>query len=112
MHRTLVVLFALTIGVPLAATIAGVDGGDEAAENRELANFPRWDGTWTSTRAYPDAFTRWFYDHFAFRAALVRWYGESRLSGFGVSPSTAVVKGRDGWLFYGDDGGVEDYANE
>src|SRR5438093_10500959 len=101
MRRALVVLFALTIGVPLAATISGGAGGGAAAENRDLAKFPRWDGSWTSTRAYPDAFTRWFEDHFAFRATLVRWYGESRLFGFGVSPSSAVVKGDEGWLFYG-----------
>ena len=42
---------------------------------------------------------------------LVRWYGESRLFVLGVSPSAAVVKGRDGWFFYGDDKAIEDYAN-
>jgi alginate O-acetyltransferase complex protein AlgJ len=28
-----------------------------------------------------------------------------------VSPSTTVLKGRDGWLFYADDGGLDDYTN-
>jgi alginate O-acetyltransferase complex protein AlgJ len=28
-----------------------------------------------------------------------------------VSPSSAVIKGRDGWLFYGDDSGADDYVN-
>ena len=28
----------------------------------------------------------------------------------GVSPSKAVIKGRDGWLFYADDGAMADYA--
>ena len=88
-----------------------MDGGDREAENRELAAFPHWDGTWSSARAYPDAFTAWFEDHFAFRADLVRWYAESRLFGLGVSPSSAVLKGEDQWLYYGDDGGVVDYAN-
>ena len=41
----------------------------------------------------------------------MRWYGESRLFGFGVSPSAAVIDGRDGWFFYADDKAVEDYAN-
>ena len=49
-------------------------------------------------------FGAWFDDHFGFRSTLVRWYGESRLFGLGVSPSAAVVKGRDGWFFYADDG--------
>src|SRR5258708_4832262 len=93
-------LFAIVISLPLAANLAGVDGADPGAENRELAEFRR------------DGFTAWFNDHFGFRSMLVRWYGESRLFVLGVSPSTAVIAGRDGWFFYGDDKGAEDYANE
>ena len=64
-------------------------------------------------RAITDCRLRdWFEDHFGFRSTLVRWYGESRYFWLGVSPSAAVIAGRDGWLFYGDDGGIEDYANE
>ncbi len=111
MNRALIVLFVVIITLPMAGTLAGVDGGDREAENRELAAFPHWDRTWASTRAYPDAFASWFEDHFAFRADLVRWYAESRLFGLGVSPSSAVLKGEDQWLYYGDDGGVLDYAN-
>ena len=110
-HRTLVILFVATISLPLAGTIAGVDGGDPAAENRELASFPRWNGTWPSAQAYPDAFSRWFDDHFAGRARMVRWYGESRLFGLRVSPSPDVLTGDDEWLYFADDGGVEDYTN-
>jgi hypothetical protein len=111
MNRVLIVLFVAIIALPMAGTLAGVDGGDPEAENRELAAFPHWGGTWASAEAYPDAFTTWFEDHFAFRDKLVRWYGESRLFGLGESPSSAVLKGTDQWLYYGDDGGVTDYAN-
>jgi alginate O-acetyltransferase complex protein AlgJ len=93
-------LFAIIISLPLAANLVGVDGADPGAENRELAEFRR------------DGVTAWFNDHFGFRSTLVRWYGESRLFVLGVSPSAAVIKGRDGWFFYGDDKGAEDYANE
>jgi len=93
-------LFAIIISLPLAANLVGVDGADPGAENRELAEFRR------------DGITAWFNDHFGFRSTLVRWYGESRLFVLGVSPSAAVIKGRDGWFFYGDDKGAEDYANE
>lgn len=105
-------LFVVVIALPLAANLAGDDGADARAENRELASAPRLDGTLKSLEAFPDALSRWFEDHFGFRARLVRWYGESRYWGLGVSPSTTVVKGRDGWLFYNDDGGMADYANE
>ena len=81
------------------------------AENRELAAFPRLDGTWASIAAFPANFGLWFDDHFGFRSLLVRWYGETRLFVLGVSPSAAVVKGRDGWFFYGDDKAIEDYAS-
>jgi alginate O-acetyltransferase complex protein AlgJ len=106
-----IVLFLLVIALPLAANLAGDDGADAQAENRELASMPRLEATWASLSAFPTGFSRWFEDHFGFRARLVRWYGESRLWALGVSPSATVVKGRDGWLFYADDGGIEDYAN-
>jgi len=98
MNRAITALFVVIISLPLAANLAGVDGADPGAEHRELA-------TWK------DGLTNWFDDHFGFRSALVRWYGESRLFGFGVSPSPAVIVGRDGWFFYADDKAVEDYAN-
>jgi len=98
MKALLVALFLAVISLPLAANLAGVDGADPAAENRELAAFHR------------DRPAAWFEDHFGFRARLIRWYGESRLFVLGVSPSTAVVYGRDGWLFYADDSSIDDYA--
>jgi alginate O-acetyltransferase complex protein AlgJ len=98
MNRLLVILFVVVISLPLAANLAGVDGADPGAENRELA-------TWK------DGLSAWFGDHFGFRSTLVRWYGETRLFGLGVSPSAAVMAGSDGWFFYADDKAVEDYAN-
>ena len=98
MNRALTILFAAIISLPLAANILGRDGGDPTAENRELA-------TWK------DGVTAWFGDHFGFRSALVRWYGESRLFLLGVSPTPAVIAGRDGWFYYADDKAIEDYAN-
>jgi hypothetical protein len=109
--RLLVVLFVIVISLPLAANIAGVDGADADAEHRELAPFPRVDASWQSVAAFGPALSAWFDDHFAFRSTLVRWYGESRLFVLGVSPTTAVVKGREGWFFYGEDQSIEDYAN-
>ena len=109
--RLLVALFVAVISLPLAANLAGIDGADPGAENRELAAFPRVDGSWTSIAELPDSFSLWFDDHFGFRSRLVRWYGDVRLFVLHVSPSAAVVKGEHGWFFYGDDKSVEDYAN-
>lgn len=109
--RILAWLFAIIISLPLAANLAGVDGADAAVENRELAPFPRVDGRWTSIAAFGPGVAAWFDDHFGFRSTLVRWYGESRLFLLLVSPTSTVVPGHDGWLFYADDQSIEDYAN-
>ncbi len=108
----LVICFLLVIALPLAANLTGHDGADAVAENRELAAFPQLDATWSSISTFGNGFERWFEDHFGFRSWLVRWYGESRLFGLGVSPSAAVVKGGHGWFFYADDEAMTDYANE
>ena len=108
----LVILFLVAIWLPLGANLTGHDGADPGAENRKLAAFPHLDATWPSISTFRNGLGRWFDDHFGFRSSLVRWYGESRLFGLGVSPSTAVVKGRDGWFFYADDDGMTDYAEE
>jgi hypothetical protein len=107
----LTLLFLAAIALPLTANLLGVDGADPGAENRELASFPRVDRSLASVTALPAGLAAWFEDHFAFRSRLVRWYGESRLFVLHASPSAAVVKGENGWFFYGDDKSVEDYAN-
>jgi alginate O-acetyltransferase complex protein AlgJ len=107
----LIALFLIVISLPLAANLAGFDGGDPGAEHRELAAFPRVEASWRSIADLPGNLSLWFEDHFGFRSDLVRWYGESRLFVLGVSPSAAVVKGEHGWFFYGDDNAIEDYAH-
>ena len=111
MKRLLVLLFVAVIALPLAVNLAGIDGADAGAENRELAAFPAIDGSLASIATFPTGFSGWFDDHFGLRSRLVRWYGESRLFVLRGSPSSAVVPGGHGWLFYGDDKAIEDYAN-
>jgi len=110
-NLSLTLLFLVAISLPLTANLLGMDGADPGAENRELAAFPHYDGSLTSLMALPEGFAAWFEDHFGFRSRLVRWYGESRLFVLRASPSAAVVKGENGWFFYGDDKSIEDYAN-
>lgn len=109
---SLVALFLAILWLPLALNVAGFDGADPGAENRELAPFPRFDGTARSLTNYGHDLGKWFEDHFGLRSTLVRWYGDSRLFVLDVSPSASVLKGRDGWFFYADDHALEDYASE
>jgi alginate O-acetyltransferase complex protein AlgJ len=111
-RSTLILLFVAAITVPLGATLAGVDGADPQAEKRELASFPSFDGSWRAAVQFPTGLCAWFEDHFAFRTRLVRLYGELRFFGLGVSPNPSVVAGRDGWLFYGGDSGMDDYTRQ
>src|SRR5262245_32750919 len=114
MHRpanlALVTIFLAVISLPLAANLIGLDGADPVAENRQMAAFPVIDGSWRSVVEFPLGLGRWFDDHFGFRSDLVRWDASSRLFGFDVSPSTSVLRGKNGWLFYADDGATEDVA--
>jgi alginate O-acetyltransferase complex protein AlgJ len=96
----LVTLFIVIIALPPSLNLVGLDGGDAQAENRELVTFV---GT------NPSA---WFEDHFGLRSTFVRWYGETRLFLLRVSPTPVVLKGRDGWFFYADDKGLDDYVCE
>ncbi|HMD35904.1 MAG TPA: hypothetical protein VKH42_13095 [Vicinamibacterales bacterium] len=109
MRLLLTVAFVAIISLPLAATLAGHDGADPAAENRELAAFPTHASG--SMADFGAGLTRWFDDHFAFRSTLIKSYGEERLFWFGVSPSAAVVAGSNGWFFYADDNAIDDYAS-
>lgn len=106
----LVSLFIAAISLPLGANLLGRDGADPIAENRTLANFPVLGGTWKSLRDFPGGLCDWFDDHFGFRADLIRWDASGRLFAFETSPSTAVLRGKNGWLFYADDGASEDVA--
>jgi hypothetical protein len=108
----IVVLFLLTIGLPLTVNLAGGDGAEVGVENREFAPFPRLEPSLGGVVAYVGGVNSWFADHFGFRSRLVRWYGETRVYWLGVSPSSSVLRGRDGWLFYADDGALEDISNE
>ncbi len=109
-QAAIALLFAVLIGMPLASNLAGHDGADAAAENRELAAFPRLGRSLKLWAAFPNAFSDWFEDHFGGRATLVRWDSSVKLFGLHVSPSDSVIVGKDGWYFYADDGAVEDYT--
>jgi alginate O-acetyltransferase complex protein AlgJ len=110
-NGVLAVIFVLAVSLPLGANLSGGDGFDPDAENREPARFPALDGTWASLADVPRGLGRWFDDHFGFRADLVRLNAEIQFFCLETSPSPSVLLGKDGWLFYAEDGAMEDYAN-
>ncbi len=112
LHWCLVVAFLGILVTPPIANLLGHDGADQDAENRTLAPFPAVSTAWSDVRGFLPGLDAWFADHFAFRATLVRWYGISRYFWLGVSSSPSVAPGPRGWLFFVDDGGLEDFTNQ
>ncbi|MGE0444203.1 MAG: hypothetical protein AB7P99_03175 [Vicinamibacterales bacterium] len=107
--RFIVAVFLVAICLPGLALIGGIDGAGDS-ENRTPAPPPAAPTSWDTARAWPDAFTRYFEDHFAFRRDLVRAQAALRLEGLGVSPAASVIPGEDGWYYYADDSALEDYT--
>jgi alginate O-acetyltransferase complex protein AlgJ len=111
-NALLVALFLTAISMPLGLNLAGIDGADAEGENRKLNEAPSYDGTLDSIGRFGNQFGKWFEDHFGLRSELIRWHGIVHYFWMGVSPSRNVLLGRDGWLFYTEDGGLPDYTND
>ena len=107
----IVAIFLAVIAGPGLGLALGVDRRAIAeAEMRELAPPPAWPVDWSALNAWPSAFSRYFVDHFAFRARLLHLHAVALWEGLRTSPSDTVIAGTDGWLFYADDGGLDDYV--
>ncbi|MBS1819697.1 MAG: hypothetical protein JSU08_17320 [Acidobacteria bacterium] len=111
LNQFIVAAFIAIIAAPPLANALGHDGADQEAENRALATFPALSLHWGDVRAFLPGLDAWFADHFAFRSTLVKWYGITRYLWMGVSSSPSVGVGSRGWLFFVDDGGIEDFTN-
>ena len=62
-------------------------------------------------RAQKLAYQQLVNDPAKYRGVLVRLQAAFRFVVLGVSPLPEVIRGRDGWLFYADDGGLDDYLS-
>ncbi|MEE8467512.1 MAG: hypothetical protein V3T22_03610, partial [Planctomycetota bacterium] len=110
--RLAVALFLVAIALPAVLAIPraprepgepgeGGPGQEQVeGEQRRAAKLPSLPTHAAGLEAYPDAFDRWYSDAFGFRRNLVRWYNLLRWFGLGVTGSSKVVRGEDGWLFY------------
>jgi hypothetical protein len=71
-----------------------------AQENRLAAPLPKLRSTIKSFREAPALFEKYFVDRFAFRSNMVYARNALLVKAFAVSPSTAVLVGKDNWLYY------------
>ncbi|MDE7137108.1 MAG: hypothetical protein K2O29_01430 [Ruminococcus sp.] len=83
---------------------------DASGEKRRLSDAPKIkndDGK--INFEYCDEFETYFSEHFAFRQQLVTLDGRFKSTVFGTSPNKDVIKGKYGWLYYGET--VNDFLN-
>jgi hypothetical protein len=107
----IIVLFLAVLLVPGLGLAIGVDSASVSeAEMRELSGFPSWSWTPGSIAAWPGRFRTYFEDRFTFRGRLLTWRTNFLWHRLGSPSSSTVFAGKDGWLFYAIDGGLEDYA--
>jgi hypothetical protein len=104
-----IALFLAAILAPSVDSMIRPDAArsPEQAEQRRAAPRPKLGLELAGLLAYPDAFANYFEDSFGLRDVLLRWHSLEKLFVFGVSPSSAVVLGRDDWMFYTRDQSME-----
>jgi hypothetical protein len=96
----------VTLLLPAFGGFTGLGRDTEVVERPDVSDAPPTDA------GPPAAVQRWsrgLDDGFAFRGALIRAQAVLRYRLFGVSPQPEVIRGRDGWWFYADNGGLDDY---
>src|SRR5437660_210602 len=100
----LIAVFAAVICLPILDTKLHLAPAIELQENRVPADFPAWDGKPATLDKFPAGFEAWFNDHFGFRNLLVRWDALLRTCWLRDSPVSTVTIGKNGWLFFTNDG--------
>ncbi len=98
--RMLIGIIGLMMGLMLLAP--RIVRGPDLEENRVLAQRPAWPRSIDELSLFRKAADAWISDRFPARPHLIGALNRARML-IGVSGSSRVVIGRDGWLFY--DGG-------
>ena len=98
----LIALFLSAITMPMLGLVLRLDSALTLDENRVLASFPDVKGRRAWVDEFPAKFESYFNDRFGFRQRLIQWLNYVKVAGLRVSPSSRVILGANGWLFYGD----------
>lgn len=109
--RAIVILFLAIITIPGLGLALGFSRATVSeSEMRELATWPAWSWQPKSMVAWPGQFQKYFEDHFLGRNRLIDWRSSLLWNGLHTSSSDQVITGKDGWLFYAADGGLDDWT--
>ena len=109
MNIFVVIIFFLSISIVSIGMVLKLDRLPQNAENRKLAELPSIKFEVNALELYPKKFTDYFNDHFGFRNTFVVMNFFIRHNILRESPSSQVILGKNGWLFYTNDRAIEDY---
>lgn len=99
--------FAALLCAPFLGWLLKVRPPESAVDLRKLAEWPAYD---LATRAaWPAKFDAWLNDHFPLRAHIIRLHSLLRHRWLGA-PSSTVLVGKSGWLYYTGDRTLEDFV--
>jgi alginate O-acetyltransferase complex protein AlgJ len=119
----LIAIFCAGLCLPLIGVSIGSHGWDTASRaDRRKSDLPVLlglrearittpAGKLKAVAKFPGQFKYYLADHFGFRNLLIRLHGLTMVKGLGVTSSSKVVLGQDGWLFLADEGSLEDYRH-
>jgi hypothetical protein len=106
-----IAMFLIVIAMPGLGLLMGIGRARiSEAEMRQLATLPPWSWQRDQLAAWPGRFQTYFKDRFAFRNELIHLQAAVLWHGFHTSSSDTVIAGQGDWLFYADDGGLQDYV--
>lgn len=102
-------LFLAGIALPLLAALLLKPPELSRAEARRLTPRPALQLTPAGLAAFPRRFDAFYSDRYGFRATLLRWHSLLKVRVLGISPTSRVIIGREGWLFLGEPKALDNY---
>lgn len=95
-------LFLGALAAPWADELVRADEerGPMLREHRQMSPKPDFPADGVELYRFPAAYESYFKDSFGLRDQLLRWHSIQSLGLLGVSPTTQVLLGKDGWYFY------------
>ncbi|MBB6454562.1 hypothetical protein HNQ94_003051 [Salirhabdus euzebyi] len=101
--------FIVILIIPSFVTIIGIDSNLSSVEKRDLAAKPKLNLREETYTDYIRKYETYINDNFGFRDKLIKWNNVIKVKYLKTSPINRVLIGKDGWLFYNDEGVTEDY---
>lgn len=106
--KMFLIAFMLLLLFPTVDWLWNIDPFSRNQENRKLAECPALPHTLGELMKFRREFPAYFNDNVGFRNALIRGNFLLKYRLLGVSPSSLVLIGKEGWLFYAGDREADD----